>query len=198
MGSTTSLVSTIHGGVHGIISFWFSSDHEYSWFVLSLRQCDESEGQSSSEHMWLDMDQIIILALIYHWIFLDIRPWECGYDAGSFARWPSQVKIRCRFILTFTHTISFSHVCHLNWGGGLCLPANLELISQEKCYKEVMDSSINQLVTHHLLTHPRKQRGTWCFHYFGSLHVPYLFAVAHFNLLHWLLFACLGWQHYRA
>lgn len=97
-----------------------------------------------------------------------------------------------------SHTISFSHVCHLNWGGGLCLPANLELISQEKCYKEVMDSSINQLVTRHLLTHPRKQRGTWCFHYFGSLHVPYLFAVAHFNLLHWLLFACLGWQRYRA
>lgn len=70
MGSATSLVSTIHRGVRGIISVWFSSDHEYSCFVFSPRQCDESGGQSSTEHMWLDMDQIIILALIYHWYFL--------------------------------------------------------------------------------------------------------------------------------
>lgn len=51
-----------------------------------------------------------------------------------------------------------------------------------------MDSSTDQLVTHHLSTCPCKQERMWCFHSLGSLHLPHFVAVIHFNLLYWLLF----------
>lgn len=81
MGSSTSLIPSVRRGVCGTISV---SDHEYSCCVSSPRQCDESWGQSSIGHMWLNVDQIIFLALIYHWIFLGRWLQGCGCDAWSF------------------------------------------------------------------------------------------------------------------
>lgn len=110
--------------------------------------------------------------------FLGTWPRGWGYMMHDhFSWWPTQVKMscRCRCLCVNktlnSHTVrgSYLRCCSLSVISAGGTGANFEL----EWDKEVMDSSINQLVTHHLLTHPCKQRGTWCFRCFGSLHLPY-------------------------
>lgn len=77
----------------------------------------------------------------------------------SFARWPSHVKM-WRMIKCLCVNLSFSLIFHCLSTQLVGPAANVELINQRQWDTKVMDSSINQLVTRRLLTHPRRQRGT--------------------------------------
>ena len=185
MGSTASLVSAIHRGVRGIIAVWFASRHEYSWFIHDAMKAKAKDPSSICG--WIRIKLSSSPSFVTGYI-LGTWPRRCGQDASA---------RRCRFKWFFTpHSHSFWDVfhCHLSWWDSV----DQQTISLERTTRGRWTPLLTDLSL--IISWPALAGGGE--HGARTVLVVcaflILFAVAHFNLLRWLLFACIGWQPYRA
>lgn len=99
--------------------------------------------------MWLDVDQIIPLALICHGVYFGHMTATVRVRRICKVMQIQMIFIPRRYFIPRRLPLSSQLV-------GLCRPANYQPGEDDK---GEMDSSINRLVTHHLLTRPQHAEG---------------------------------------
>lgn len=168
--------------------------HESSFLSESIMRARAKVPLSICSWIWIKLSFSPSFVTGYFWAhYHESMGMMCRHMQGDHLMWKDDGELLVWVrICIHTQLLTFSLQ-----PSSLVVGPSANLSDEEEWDKEVIDSSINQLVTHHLLTCPgRVEHGASTVFVVCTFLI--LFAVAHFNLLHWLLSACFGWQPYRA